>query len=141
MFRKILLCTDGSESALKATQVAGALARKFDAALTVMHVFQTPVEFAGLTTDAAAIEKAARESREEIARQTARVLEEFGELPYTFRQETGYPAEVIVCVAEEERFDLIVLGRRGLGAFTAFFLGSVSDRVTQHAPCAVLVVK
>lgn len=41
----------------------------------------------------------------------------------------GRPADKIVETAEEEGFDLIVLGHRGLGKVKAFFLGSVSDRV------------
>jgi nucleotide-binding universal stress UspA family protein len=36
---------------------------------------------------------------------------------------------------------LVVLGNRGLGDFDRFFLGSVSQQVTLHAPCSVLVVK
>ena len=39
------------------------------------------------------------------------------------------------------RDGLIVLGCRGLDALDRFMLGSVSTRVTLHAPCSVLVVK
>jgi len=36
---------------------------------------------------------------------------------------------------------LVALGNRGLGNFDRFFLGSVSQQVTLHSPCSVLVVK
>ncbi len=36
--------------------------------------------------------------------------------------------------------ELIVVGRRGLGAVRSFVLGSVSGYVVQHATCPVLVV-
>jgi len=40
-----------------------------------------------------------------------------------------------------KRDGLVVVGSRGLDALDRFMLGSVSTRVTQHAPCSVLVVK
>jgi len=37
--------------------------------------------------------------------------------------------------------DLLVVGSRGHGGFTGMLLGSVSEHVVAHAPCAVVVVK
>jgi nucleotide-binding universal stress UspA family protein len=53
----------------------------------------------------------------------------------------GDPRAEIVRQAEEWRADLVVLGARGLGTVKRFLLGSVSDTVTRHARCPVLVVK
>ena len=53
----------------------------------------------------------------------------------------GRAADTIVKTANEENFDLIVIGSRGLGGIKEFFLGSVSDRVADHAKCPVLIVK
>jgi nucleotide-binding universal stress UspA family protein len=39
------------------------------------------------------------------------------------------------------RGDLVVVGARGLDALDRFMLGSISTKVTLHAPCSVLVVK
>ncbi|MGH7251278.1 MAG: universal stress protein [Nitrospiraceae bacterium] len=39
------------------------------------------------------------------------------------------------------RGDLLVVGARGLDALDRFMLGSISTKVTLHAPCSVLVVK
>ena len=52
----------------------------------------------------------------------------------------GHPAREIL-LAAEQAIDLVVLGARGLGAVGRVVLGSVSDQVVHHAPCAVLVVK
>ncbi|MFW5877339.1 MAG: universal stress protein [Myxococcota bacterium] len=57
------------------------------------------------------------------------------------RVERGYPAEVIVDVATEGEYDLIVIGSRGMSAIGRFLVGSVSDKVVHRAPCSVLVVK
>jgi len=51
------------------------------------------------------------------------------------------PASAIVDVAEEEGYDLIVIGNKGRSAVNRFLLGSVSNKVVHHAPCNVLLVR
>ena len=51
------------------------------------------------------------------------------------------PSRALVDTAENENFDLIVVGSRGLGNAAAFLLGSVSKQVVSKASCDVLVVK
>ncbi|MBO6757738.1 MAG: universal stress protein [Roseibium sp.] len=53
----------------------------------------------------------------------------------------GDYAETILETAEETGADLIVLGSRGLGGLKGLLLGSVSNKVAQHAPCSVLTVR
>ena len=53
----------------------------------------------------------------------------------------GRPAERIVEAAKEGKFDIIIMGSRGMGGAREFFLGSVSHRVAIEAPCPVLIVK
>jgi nucleotide-binding universal stress UspA family protein len=53
----------------------------------------------------------------------------------------GDPRDTICNAAYRRRADLIVLGARGLGAISAFLVGSVSLGVARQAPCAVLVCK
>ena len=53
----------------------------------------------------------------------------------------GNPAAEILDTAEARGIELIVLGRRGMHTIQRFLMGSVADRVVEHATCDVLVVK
>jgi nucleotide-binding universal stress UspA family protein len=53
----------------------------------------------------------------------------------------GHPAEQIVHRAEQDKVDLIILGRRGMSLFEKWLLGSVSERVLRYAHCPVMVVR
>lgn len=53
----------------------------------------------------------------------------------------GSPSEVIVNEAEDWGADLIVMGSRGLGAWSRLVLGSVSNAVVHHAKCSVEIVR
>ena len=53
----------------------------------------------------------------------------------------GDGADAILDVAEEQRCELIVIGHTGLTGATRFLLGSVTSKVSQHAPCSVLIVR
>ena len=56
-------------------------------------------------------------------------------------EELGSPAIIIPEFAEENGYDLIVIGSRGLGVLKGLVLGSVSAYVVNHASCPVVVVK
>ena len=145
MFRKILLCSDGSESSLKAARAAAEIAGRGESELIALHVTQVSVApvgvVGGIGMEAGLFNEPRPEVGEAIARRTAAALEATG-APFRTRREIGLsPADVIVRIAEEESADLIVLGSHGAGAVERFLLGSVSDRVAHHAHCAVLIVK
>ena len=53
----------------------------------------------------------------------------------------GDPAQVIADVAGEQDADLIVVGDRGLTGLERFLLGSVSSKLSHHAPCSVMIVR
>lgn len=53
----------------------------------------------------------------------------------------GRPASVVLGEATAWQADLVVVGTRGLGPFSAALLGSVSDEIVDHATCPVLVAR
>jgi nucleotide-binding universal stress UspA family protein len=55
--------------------------------------------------------------------------------------ESGDPAATITDAARRLGIDQIVMGARGLSNFAGILLGSVSQKVIQHAECPVTIVK
>ncbi len=53
----------------------------------------------------------------------------------------GDPAQEIIDETEEGGYDLIIIGNRGLNAFSRVMMGSVSNRVLNHVKISVLIVK
>jgi nucleotide-binding universal stress UspA family protein len=62
-------------------------------------------------------------------------------LPYKYHISIGKPAETIVQYANEQFVDQIVMGRKGLGGFQSWLLGSVVNRVLHLANHPVLLIK
>lgn len=134
MIQHILLATDGSETALKATRWAAELAKTYGAKVTVLHVVHVPAALAGSTvlpggtTDVAVVTRLMEQAAEGVITVTTPLLEEAG-VEYNTRIEYGHTAETIVRVANEEGVDLVVMGSRGLTDASALLLGSVSHKV------------
>ena len=53
----------------------------------------------------------------------------------------GAPAEVLLDIAERERFDLLVVGSVGMTGAKRFMLGNVPHRLSHHAPTDLLIMK
>ncbi len=139
MFEKILVPLDGSEHSIKALEMAVQIALKFDGKITLMHIYS----IGGLAISPTPVQ----EFIEAIRRVGAGILTD-GENRVKaegVQAETllieGHAVEQIVKTCREGRFDLIVIGARGLGRMKKMLLGSVSEGVTRHACCPVLVVK
>ncbi len=58
-----------------------------------------------------------------------------------FTQRWGNPGRNICESAQTWSADLILVGSRGLTGMKEMFLGSISNYVTHHAPCSVLIVR
>lgn len=67
--------------------------------------------------------------------------EQDGALEVSTLLEDGDPADQILRCIDEQDIDCVVMGSRGLSDFKALFLGSVSHKVTNRAPCTCIAVK
>lgn len=53
----------------------------------------------------------------------------------------GYPGEELAAYAKKHKFDLLVMGSHGYGAFKAAVLGSVATRVMAHSTVPLLLIR
>jgi nucleotide-binding universal stress UspA family protein len=145
MFDRIVVGTDGSETAKVAVQQAADLAGQVGATLVVVSAYE-PVPASRLReerqevpTDLAHIVSPS-EDVEALLAETADTVKKRGvDVETSARQ--GDPADAILDVAEEKRADLIIVGNKGMTGAKRFLLGSVPNKVSHHAPCSVLIVR
>jgi nucleotide-binding universal stress UspA family protein len=130
-FSRMLVCVDGSDGSKEALLYAARLAEKMGSEITLINV-----------------------QEQRLHRMSPKVAEEFGarvfesvlggvgetKLKVGRRLEVGAPSKMIIETSKKGSYDMIVLGRRGLGTVRRFLLGSVSDGVSQKAECSVLLV-
>lgn len=141
MFREILVPVDGSEFSLRAVKVAASLAEKYDSRITVLYAVSLPFSTPALSPEVGGIipQSIFDELEKEGQLVLARAEEELSNTSVVTKLRTGHPAMEIIEEAKNG-YDLIVMGSRGLGELKGFVMGSVSDRVTHHAGCAVMIV-
>ena len=147
-FSKILVPLDGSENADKALDNALLIAEKFRSKITLIHVISDFVPEFAITPDGFAIPNTTvLEVRESIKKNAETMLKQRLEkvqknnLMVDQVIKVGDPGSEIMDFAEKNQIDLILMGARGLGTFKKLLLGSVSDKVTSHSHCPVLIVK
>lgn len=150
MLDKVLLPTDGSETADKAIAFASRLLGGTSCAVTLLSVVEEPVYSAFWSDGLVAPEvlmPPPEELREELDSRAATVLEESGAplreagLEVQTKVRFGHSAGEILQELEEGEYDMVVMGSHGHGVLGGFLLGSVSDRVAHHAKCPVLIVR
>jgi nucleotide-binding universal stress UspA family protein len=139
LFNRILLATDLSRESRSAYPHVLAIARKFDASVTLLHVDER--HSFGLL-GGGELEKYHEALDARIERQLAAERQLFSEhgVEIDLERAAGSPAEVILEVAEREAFDLVVLTRQGGGGTRHFLMGPTTKKLVRHAHLPVLVV-
>jgi len=141
----ILLATDGSDEAKRATQAATELSRDTGSEVHLVYVLPTPAQLIGhhLYSDEvreSLIGGAERDAETFLKEQAEKIGSDGGKVAETHLR-SGDPDKEILRAAEALGVGLIVIGSRGLGALTRALMGSVSDSVVRHAHCPVFVVR
>jgi nucleotide-binding universal stress UspA family protein len=145
VFTRIVVGTDGSETAAEAVRQAVDLAKLSGATLSIVSAYQ-PVsgrrvkgEQAGAPADVQ-YEIGPREDVNLLLDAAAAAAKREGIEVQTHPIEAD-PADAILNVAEEVKADLIVVGNKGMTGARRYLLGSVPNNVSHHAPCSVIIVR
>jgi nucleotide-binding universal stress UspA family protein len=143
-FRRVLWPTDFSPLSLAAADAARGLARAFGATLHVVHVAPLLVFDSTVARETAGdLLVSATDTRGPAQRELDRLVRDYFDDDRAVVREVrvGTPWYEICEYARAAAIDLIVIPTHGHTGLRHVLLGSVAERVIQHAPCAVLVVK
>ncbi|MBI4653826.1 MAG: universal stress protein [Nitrospirae bacterium] len=137
-YRKILVAVDSSESSLHALKESFKLAMNEGSWITVVSVvppYTGDLDLVAVGNIMASMRKPCEE-----ALRKAQEIATAERASIKTACEEGEPHSAIVDLAQAENFDLIVMGRRGLGRIEKILVGSVTTRVIGYSPIDVIVV-
>lgn len=136
--KKILVPIDGSKTSFRALDTAIEVARACHARVLGIHSIPfLPSSFMPSVVPYNIYQKKEAGKFLEDAKNRAAKRGILFSYAITF----GSPVEEILSIAKKKKIDLIVIGARGRGRVTEFFLGSVSNAVLHKAKIPVLLVK
>ena len=139
MFNKILVALDPSDANRNVFDTALFLAQKTHAELILLQIIP-PAKDEPLTS-------VYEESWQKFKQRGLEALQSLVQEATTagvnakFTQDFGNPGHIICDFAQTSSVNTILVGSRGLTGAKEMFLGSVSNYVTHHAPCSVLIVR
>ena len=145
MFDRIVVGTDGSDTASEAVRQASELAKISKSELNVVSAYE-PVSQSQLREEATDVPGDASHvvnPREEVNVTLDKAAGEAKKAKVKVRKHPreGDPADAILDVAEEIEADLIIVGNKGMTGAKRFLLGSVPNKVSHHAPCSVMIIQ
>ena len=149
MARTIVFSTDGSALSLDAVRKGLTLLQPGDRNI-LLTVSESPDQalllgasgFAGGTVTPETfneMQKAAEAAADETLSEAIKALGAAAPEGLEHVAITGNPGPAICAYADEVDATTIVIGSRGHGGLKRAVLGSVSDHVVRHSPCAVLI--
>ncbi|MDF0727285.1 universal stress protein [Cytobacillus sp. S13-E01] len=139
MFTKILVASDGSKHAISAAEKAVYIASSNPKAeLEIVYIVDPSTSKSDVlhNVDKVTVEM---ERKARLKETEQRFIEKGIEYKVTMLH--GEPGPSIVEYANQNHFDLVVIGSRGLNTLQEMVLGSVSHKVAKRVNCPVLIVK
>ena len=141
MFKNILVAVDGSDNSYRALDAALLFSEKLSSNITAVHVMeQVPITHIGSEKLLSEFLEAYKKENQDILSKCSEIATQKGLTIKTLLLQ-GNPASVILDYSKQEKFDLLIMGSRGMGKFKELILGSVSSKIVHHSPCAVLLIR
>jgi len=145
MFGRIVVGTDGSDTASEAVRRAIEIAKLSEAKLEIVSAYE-PISGERLRDESAELPGDVQHTvnpREDVnlILENAAAEAKQADVDVITHPREGDPADAILDVAEENNADLLVVGNKGMTGAKRFLLGSVPNKISHHAPCDVLIVR
>lgn len=138
--KKILVPVDGSDNSKRALIEAKKLAEYTGGEVTIFTVVENLNRYPSIGNPPIASDYLPESDSKEVLKDSLTLFEDFqGEVNTKLTK--GNPADEILREAESGEYDLILMGSRGLGAFSRAILGSVCNKVLNHSEVTVSIVK
>jgi nucleotide-binding universal stress UspA family protein len=144
--RRILVPIDYSENSKAALAYGAELARSFEAALDIVHVWDRPT----YVSDAVMVQRPGEAHKPigELIRENAQKdMDEFmatvtlpSDVPTQSRLLSGEPASTLVAELKKGEHDLVVLSTHGRTGIAHLLLGSIAEKLVRMSPVPVLTV-
>ncbi len=141
MYKKILVPLDGSPLAEAVLPHAQALAKLEDAEIVLLSVPVTPnLEMLSYNPGLASkiIEETEKETEAYLEAAAAKLSQDGTKVTSVMRE--GPIPEIILAVADEMQIDVIAMSTHGRSGIQRWLMGSVADRVVNHAHIPVMLI-
>ncbi len=139
MYQKILLAYDGSEHSKRAAENAIQIAKcNSDSKVEIVYVVDANKAKHDVLNNWNTM--SLEEKRKELLTGVTKTATDEG-VEYSIQILQGEAGPSIIKYANENDFDLLIIGSRGLDGIQGFVLGSVSHKVAKRANCPVMIVK
>jgi nucleotide-binding universal stress UspA family protein len=142
--KKILVCTAGGEPGLRDVALAGHVAGRTGAAITILHVMsQMPLSENAYLPDlrASAEDLMARQTREGVHLQAALQLLGLPTIDRAVKVRHGFVIDEILAEVQEGDYDLLVVGAHVARGLSRWLLDNVTARLLEETHLPVLVVR
>jgi nucleotide-binding universal stress UspA family protein len=139
-FSKMLVAIDGSDSSMDAADYAISMSKEYNAELYALHVIHADVDIFGPPETSEFMTRMRNDGEKYLDKVKLKANEKNVQIK-TEIISTMNISGGIIDYAEENNFDLIVIGTRGRSEFKKLLLGSLASHIVTYAHCPVLVVK
>ncbi len=141
-FSHLVAPTDFSPNSEKAIDYAVQLARRLGAKLTLLHVVPEPsaLDYSMEGVSVQEIQEWEEEAKTKLTEQLTRAQLEYKDVD-ALRLSALHPREEIVRAVTDLSADLLVISTHGYTGWKHFLFGSDAEKILEHSPCPVLVVR
>ena len=132
---------DGSDNSYRALDAALFLSEKLGSDITVLHVMeQIPIIHIESQKLLSELLENYKKENQDILSKCLEIARKKGVTINTILLQ-GNPASIILDFSKKEKYDIVIMGSRGMGKFKELILGSVSSKIVHHSLSAILLIR